>query len=144
MVDIPEDLRHLRDFPTYDTTFQDGPKFRQNLQYWTFKTEKVGVAKYNKSTSIIYYPCQFYTVMISVDFHMLVLKMETVLFFIFMYDLRVIVVVVVIPARYSDMHCSRIFGFFFLLREGSKFNPLGYFPFLSPQLALTLTSLATL
>lgn len=44
MVDIPEDLRHLRDFPTYDTTFQDGPKFRQNLQYWTFKTEKVGVA----------------------------------------------------------------------------------------------------
>ena len=44
MVDIPEDLRHLRDFPTYDTTFQDGPKFRQNLQHWTFKTEKVGVA----------------------------------------------------------------------------------------------------
>ena len=50
MVDIPEDLRHLRDFPTYDTTFQDGPKFRQNLQHWTFKTEKVGVAQYNRST----------------------------------------------------------------------------------------------
>lgn len=64
MVDIPEDLRHLRDFPTYDTTFQDGPKFRQNLQHWTFKTEKVGVAQYNRSTEIdvfsinyIYYPC---------------------------------------------------------------------------------------
>ena len=45
MVDIPhvpEDLRHLRDFPTYDTTFQDSPKFRQSLQYWSLKTEKVG------------------------------------------------------------------------------------------------------
>ena len=128
MVDIPEDLRHLRDFPTYDTTFQDGPKFRQNLQYWTFKTEKVGVAKYNKSTSIIYYPCQFYTVMISVDFHMLVLKMETVLFFIFMYDLRVIVVVVVIPARYSDMHCSRIFVLFFYSERGVSSTLWGISP----------------
>ena len=41
---IPEDLRHLRDFPTYDITFQDSPKFRQNLKHWTFKTDKVGGA----------------------------------------------------------------------------------------------------
>ena len=42
MVDIPEDLRQLQDFPTYDITFQDSPKFRQNLNHWTFKTDKVG------------------------------------------------------------------------------------------------------
>ena len=41
---IPEDLCHLRDFPTYDITFQDSPKFRQNLKHWTFKTDKVGGA----------------------------------------------------------------------------------------------------
>ena len=32
--------------------------------------------------------------------------------------------------------------FLCLFRAGSKFNPLGYYPCLSPQLALTLTSLA--
>ena len=41
---IPEDLSHLRDFPTYDITLQDSPKFRQNLKHWTFKTDKVGSA----------------------------------------------------------------------------------------------------
>jgi len=38
---IPEDLSHLRDFPTYDITLQDSPKFRQNLKHWTFKTDKL-------------------------------------------------------------------------------------------------------
>lgn len=42
-VEIPEDLRHLEDFPTYDTTFQDGPRFRQNLSQWALKTEKVRI-----------------------------------------------------------------------------------------------------
>lgn len=41
MVAIPEDLRHLKDFPAYDATFQDGPKFRQNLSHWALKTDKV-------------------------------------------------------------------------------------------------------
>ena len=40
-VDIPEDLRHLIDFPTYDASFQDGPKFRQCLSHWALKTDKV-------------------------------------------------------------------------------------------------------
>ena len=38
---IPEDLRHLRDFPTFDSTFQDKPTFRQNLSHWALKTDKV-------------------------------------------------------------------------------------------------------
>ena len=42
-VDIPEDLRHLIDFPTYDASFQDGPKFRQCLSHWALKTDKVSL-----------------------------------------------------------------------------------------------------
>jgi len=38
---IPEDLRHLRDFPTFDSTFQDKPNLRQSLHHWVLKTEKV-------------------------------------------------------------------------------------------------------
>jgi len=51
MVDIPEDLRHLRDFPTYDTTFQDSPKFRQSLQHWSFRTEKLAATLTNLADS---------------------------------------------------------------------------------------------
>ncbi len=40
---IPEDLRHLRDFPTFDSSFQDKPNFRQNLSHWAAKTDKVRV-----------------------------------------------------------------------------------------------------
>ena len=42
MEDIPEDLRELKDFPVFNSMFQDGPKFRQNLTLWAFKTDKVG------------------------------------------------------------------------------------------------------
>lgn len=38
---VPEDIRNLRDFPCYDESFQDGPRFRQNLGSWAGKTEKV-------------------------------------------------------------------------------------------------------
>lgn len=38
---IPDDIRNLKDFPCYDESFQDGPRFRQNLSSWAGKTEKV-------------------------------------------------------------------------------------------------------
>lgn len=41
VADIPQDLRRLTDFPVYDTTFTDGPKFRQQLTHWSTKTDKV-------------------------------------------------------------------------------------------------------
>ncbi len=42
--EIPEDLRLLENFPMYDTTFQDGPKLRQNLTLWATKTEEVSAS----------------------------------------------------------------------------------------------------
>ena len=42
MDDIPVDIRELQDFPLFNTSFQDGPKLRQNLHLWAQKTEKVG------------------------------------------------------------------------------------------------------
>lgn len=41
MTEIPEDLRHLREFPQYDATFQDHPHFRENLERWADRTDKV-------------------------------------------------------------------------------------------------------
>lgn len=41
MVEIPAELRHLKDFPAYDASFQDGPNFRQNLSHWALRTDKV-------------------------------------------------------------------------------------------------------
>lgn len=41
LAEIPQDLRELADFPVYDTTFTDGPKFRQQLSHWSTKTDKV-------------------------------------------------------------------------------------------------------
>lgn len=41
MAAIPEDLKHLQDFPQYDATFQDHPQFRQRLDQWADRTEKV-------------------------------------------------------------------------------------------------------
>lgn len=41
MEDIPEDVRHLKDFPSYDSSLLDGPQFRQKLHTWASKTEKV-------------------------------------------------------------------------------------------------------
>lgn len=38
---IPEDLRHLKDFPAFDSSFQDKPNFRQHLLHWALKTDKV-------------------------------------------------------------------------------------------------------
>ena len=38
---IPDDIRHLKDFPHYDTSLHDSPKFRQHLNAWASKTEKV-------------------------------------------------------------------------------------------------------
>ena len=40
---IPEDLRHLKDFPSFDASFQDKPNFRQNLSHWALKTDKVSL-----------------------------------------------------------------------------------------------------
>ena len=39
--EIPDDIRFLKDFPRYDESFQDSPRFRQNLSTWAGKTEKV-------------------------------------------------------------------------------------------------------
>lgn len=39
--DIPEDIKHLKNFPHYDASLHDNPKFRQNLSSWANKTEKV-------------------------------------------------------------------------------------------------------
>lgn len=41
MTAIPEDLKHLQDFPQYDATFQDHPQFRKRLEQWADKTEQV-------------------------------------------------------------------------------------------------------
>lgn len=41
MVDVPTELRQLKDFPAYDASFQDGPNFRQNLSQWALRTEKL-------------------------------------------------------------------------------------------------------
>jgi len=41
MVEVSNNLRNLKDFPAYDASFQDGPKFRQNLSHWALRTEKV-------------------------------------------------------------------------------------------------------
>lgn len=41
MTAIPEDLKHLQDFPQYDASFQDHPQFRQRLEQWADRTEKV-------------------------------------------------------------------------------------------------------
>lgn len=41
---IPLDIRELQDFPSFNTSFQDGPNFRQNLHFWAQKTEKVSCA----------------------------------------------------------------------------------------------------
>ena len=38
---VPDDVRDLKDFPCYDESFQDGPRFRQNLSSWAGRTEKV-------------------------------------------------------------------------------------------------------
>ena len=43
MTEVPEDLRHLREFPQYDATFQDHPQFRENLERWADRTDKVMV-----------------------------------------------------------------------------------------------------
>ncbi len=40
MTTVPDDVRNLKDFPCYDESFQDGPRFRQNLSSWAGKTEK--------------------------------------------------------------------------------------------------------
>lgn len=48
---IPDDLRHLKDFPSFDASFQDKPTFRQNLTHWAAKTDKVScseTASYSK------------------------------------------------------------------------------------------------
>lgn len=39
--DVPEDVRVLKDFPHYDSSLQDGPRFRQSLNAWANRTEKV-------------------------------------------------------------------------------------------------------
>lgn len=39
--DIPEDIKHLKNFPHYDASLHDNPKFRQNLSSWANKTEKL-------------------------------------------------------------------------------------------------------
>lgn len=38
---IPLDIRELQDFPLFNTSFQDGPNFRQNLNLWAQKTERL-------------------------------------------------------------------------------------------------------
>lgn len=50
---IPEDLRHLKDFPTFDSSFQDKPNFRQNLQHWAQKTDKVPAAKLEIACGVV-------------------------------------------------------------------------------------------
>ncbi len=51
MVEIPAELRHLKDFPAYDASFQDGPNFRQNLSHWALRTDKVSRCNSNQSVS---------------------------------------------------------------------------------------------
>ena len=40
---FPNDVRHLKDFPLYDSSLLDGPLFRQKLHTWASRTEKVSI-----------------------------------------------------------------------------------------------------
>eukprot|EP00731_Ephydatia_muelleri_P027972 Em0019g845a len=73
---IPLDIRELQDFPSFNTSFQDGPNFRQNLHFWAQKTEKLsscmsgladafskfystGFSHYNAAISVVQYLREF-------------------------------------------------------------------------------------
>lgn len=42
---IPDDIRFLKNFPHYDTSLHDTPRFRQHLSAWANKTEKASLQR---------------------------------------------------------------------------------------------------
>lgn len=56
--DVPDDIRHMKDFPSYDASLEDTPQFRQKLLVWSNKTEKVccWYSVYTKQKFYVHFP----------------------------------------------------------------------------------------